>query len=63
MKALVDPTKCAGIGLCEATAPSVFEVGDDGLGRVVVDEVSADDVPAVQEAIGNCPARALALAD
>lgn len=61
MQAAVDLTKCAGIGLCEVTAPNVFEVSDDGQARVLGDEVAPEDVPAVQEAVANCPTGALSL--
>jgi len=30
MKVKVDTARCSGIGLCEVTAPTVFQVGDDG---------------------------------
>jgi ferredoxin len=62
MKVKVDTTKCSGIGLCEMTAPTVYEVGDDGQSHVLKDEPSADELSAVQEAIANCPTGALSIA-
>ncbi len=56
----VDRSRCLGTGGCEAVAPEVFEVGDDGVVRVLVDE--ADD-EAVRDAVHACPTMALALAD
>lgn len=38
MSVRVDPTKCSGIGLCEMTAPVVFEIGDDGQSHVLVED-------------------------
>lgn len=51
--------ECIGCGLCESTAADVFAINDDGVAEVVIDEVSADDEDAVQEAIDNCPVSAI----
>ncbi|TDL11698.1 ferredoxin [Mycolicibacterium obuense] len=59
----VDTTKCSGIGLCEATAPAVFEVGDDGQARVLEGEPDAADRSAAREAVDNCPTGALSFDD
>jgi ferredoxin len=63
MKVKVDTTKCSGIGLCEMTAATVFEVGDDGHSRVINAHPSADEMPDVEEAIANCPTAALSAED
>ena len=63
MKLKVDTTKCSGIGLCEMTAPGVYEVGDDGQSHVLKEEPSAAELPAVEEAIANCPTGALSMQD
>lgn len=57
----VDRTKCTGMGLCEASAPTLFEVGDDGQTHVLVDRLSESDVMLAEEAVANCPAMALSL--
>ena len=56
-----DRELCVGSGTCEAYAPEVFEVGDDGLVAVLRPEPSPGQLPAVREAVAGCPARALAL--
>jgi len=61
MKVRVDTTKCCGIGLCEATAPTVFEVGDDGQSHVINPEWSEDERPAVEQAVSDCPTGALSI--
>jgi ferredoxin len=61
MRVEIDRTKCSGMGLCEVTAPGVFEVGEDGQTHLLVDEISGDDIPMVEEAVSNCPAMALSL--
>jgi ferredoxin len=63
MRLRVDTTRCSGIGLCEMTAPAVYEVGDDGQSHVLKDEPSTDELPAVEEAIANCPTGALSMQD
>jgi ferredoxin len=63
MKVRVDPTKCSGIGLCEMTAPTVYEVGDDGQSHVLKEQPAADEMPAVEEAVANCPTGALSIED
>lgn len=61
MKVQVDHDKCTGIGLCEMTAPTVFEVGEDGQSHALHNEPSADELAAVEEAVANCPTEALSL--
>ena len=59
----VDKTKCSGIGLCEVTAPTVYEVGEDGQAFLLNESPAESDLPAVQEAIANCPTAALSIED
>ncbi|CAJ1581039.1 ferredoxin [[Mycobacterium] wendilense] len=61
MAVRVDTSKCSGIGLCEVTAPAVFEVGDDGQAHVLDENPPASERPAVEEAISNCPTVALSM--
>ncbi|OBI21429.1 ferredoxin reductase [Mycobacterium sp. E2327] len=61
MKVRVDTAKCSGIGLCEATAPTVFEIGDDGQSHVTTPEPSDDERAAVEEAVISCPTGALSI--
>jgi ferredoxin len=58
----VDRSRCLGTGGCEAVAPDVFEVGDDGVVRVLLEDVDGDD-DAVRDAVDACPTMALELAD
>jgi ferredoxin len=59
MRARVDQEMCVGTGMCEASAPDLFEVGDDGLSHVLRDDLPPDRVTAAREAADNCPTRAL----
>jgi ferredoxin len=61
MSARVDRAKCAGIGLCEMTAPTVFEVGEDGQSHVIDENPTGSDLAAAEEAVANCPAGALSI--
>ena len=63
MKLNVDTSKCSGIGLCEMAAPTVYKVGDDGQSHVLKDELSTEELPAVDEAIIGCPTGALSMQD
>jgi len=57
MKPRVDETACIGCGLCESMCSAVFQLGDDGIARVL----GADgDVEAnCREAIDACPTGAI----
>jgi ferredoxin len=59
----VDPTRCTGIGLCEMSAPDVFEIGDDGQSQVINANPIGDHLAAAQDAVANCPTRALSIGD
>ncbi len=63
MKPRIDHTKCSGIGMCEMTAPAVFEVGEDGLGVVIDENPPESERAAVEEAIANCPTGAVSFVD
>jgi ferredoxin len=61
VKLRVDLMKCAGIGLCEMTAPTVYQVGDDGQSHVLQDTPDDGEMAAVSEAVANCPTGALSI--
>ena len=61
MKIVVDRTKCAGLGLCEAVAPDIFEV-DDGGDLVVHDDAATDERRSeIDDAVEGCPTQALSM--
>lgn len=43
---------CLGCGACAGICPDVFELDDEGLAKVIVEET---EDPAVQDAIDGCP--------
>lgn len=60
MKVTVDHDRCEGHGKCEMAAPEVFELRDDDLSYVKVDDVSAELQSKVERAIRLCPRQAIA---
>ena len=62
MKVTVNKDKCQGCGVCEADAPEVFAVGDDGFAAVLLDEIPANLEDAVKQAIDDCPDSAIEIA-
>jgi ferredoxin len=58
-KAYVDPDLCIGCGLCSDLCPDIFELGDDGLAHVIVEEV--DDLDCATEARDSCPVEAISI--
>jgi len=59
----VDLERCLGSGSCEMLAPDLFEVGDDGVVRVLRPLGGDDDLALAQDAVSACPTRALSLVD
>jgi ferredoxin len=61
VKVGVDRDRCVGSGTCEALAPDVFEVDDDGVLTVLRAEPAEGEQSDVREAVTACPTRALTL--
>lgn len=61
MKATVDKDLCIGCGLCAETCPEVFEMNDDMIAIVIVDEVPAEHKDSAQAAADACPVEAIAI--
>lgn len=59
MKVYVDPDVCEGHGKCQEAAPGIFELRDDDLSYVLVDQVPAEFVEAARRAIKLCPRQAI----
>lgn len=61
VKVVVDRTRCAGLGLCEAVAPDIFEVDDAGDLVLRADAVSDTRRGDLEDAVSGCPTQALAI--
>jgi ferredoxin len=59
----VDRERCVGSGACEALAPDVFEVDDEGLLVVHRSRPAGSELADVEDAVRACPTRALSLAE
>jgi ferredoxin len=59
MKVSVDPDLCQGHARCWQICPNVFDLDDEGHASVAIDEVPAAFEDKVQEAVRNCPERAI----
>lgn len=58
---LVITDACVGHGVCESLASDLFEIGDDGVSHVLVDEVPAGRQEAARTGARSCPALAIEL--
>lgn len=63
MRIVVDRTRCTGLGMCEAEAPDVFEVQDDGTLVILNETPGADVREAVEMAVDGCPTEALSIVE
>jgi len=61
MRAIIDEEACTGCGLCEETCPEVFELGDDDVAKVIVDEIPEEAQDAAREAAESCPQEAITI--
>lgn len=63
MRIVVDRSKCSSIGLCEATADDIFQIGPDGALHILIEDISEDRRIDLEQACENCPTQALSIAD
>jgi ferredoxin len=59
MKVRVDPDLCEGHGKCEKAAPAVFELRDDDLSYVLMDDIPESERENVKNAVRLCPRQAI----
>lgn len=58
-RVVIDPKICSGTSNCVEDAPSAFEVGDDGIARVI----DLSDPEALLRGAQACPVEAIRLFD
>lgn len=63
MRIAVDYVKCTGLGMCEAEAPDLFEVQDDGSLKVLNETPPEDLRSALEAAVDSCPTEALSIVE
>ena len=59
MKVKVNKDACIGCGACTSIAEELFQINDEGLSEVKVEEVSAELSEKATEAIDSCPTGAI----
>ena len=59
MKVKVNPDVCIGCGACQAIAPDVFEINDDGIAQELSEEVKEEFVEDATDAKEGCPVNAI----
>ena len=59
MKVIVKKDVCIGCGACQAIAPDVFEINDDGIAQEISEEVKEEFVEDATDAKEGCPVNAI----
>jgi ferredoxin len=59
MRVTVDPDKCQGTGYCEMISSTVFELGPDGIAKVLESSVDESQRELMIEAQSTCPTQAI----
>ena len=62
-KIKVDWDLCESNAMCEALAPSHFEVDDDDYLQILKEDVTDDELAVVEQAVASCPKSALSIVD
>jgi ferredoxin len=63
MKIKVDFDLCESNALCEALAPTHFQIDDDDFLQVLDENVSEADLDSVRQAVAACPKSAISLVE
>jgi ferredoxin len=61
MKVQVNPELCSGCGPCVDICPEAFELNEEGVAAVKLDEVPAELLDACREAADSCPSEAISI--
>ena len=61
MKASVDHDVCIVSGMCTSIAPEIFQIGDDGLLHILLDDLTPELAEKADNAVLCCPVEALSL--
>ncbi|MCW2495302.1 ferredoxin [Jatrophihabitans sp.] len=63
MKVHVDVSRCESNAVCLAMAPEVFDLGDDGLVTLLVEDVDDALRSRVEGAVAGCPREVISLVE
>jgi ferredoxin len=59
MKVSIDESLCTGCSLCYTDVPEVFEMGSDGLAKVIQENPQGELAGKAKDAAANCPSEAI----
>lgn len=59
MKLKVNQITCIGCGACQAIAPDVFEINDEGLAIEIIEEIPEELLEDAKDAMEGCPVDAI----
>jgi ferredoxin len=63
MRVVIDELLCEGHALCQGIAPDIFDVGDDDMARVLMDDIPESRRDDVANAVRSCPKQAISIAE
>jgi ferredoxin len=63
MRMNVDYDRCTGLGVCEAMAPRVFRLDDDGTMRIVDRSLAVALRSSLEDVVSACPTQAITIVD
>jgi ferredoxin len=64
MRLQVDRNRCVGAGMCNLSAPEVFDQDDEEGHVILLDAAPAEDLHAVvREALTTCPSGAISISE
>jgi ferredoxin len=61
VKVSVDRDVCIVSGMCTSIAPEIFQIGDDGLLHILLEELTPELAERADNAVLCCPVEALSL--
>lgn len=59
MRIRVDEELCTGCAICADTCPNLFEMTEDGIAKVLVEEVPPEEESCAGEAADSCASEAI----
>jgi ferredoxin len=61
MRILIEPDRCTGHGRCYSLVSTLFDSDEEGHAIVLVDQLTAEQVPLAESAVMNCPEQAISI--
>ena len=59
MKVIIKNDACIGCGACSSIEPEIFEINNEGIAEVKVNEIPSDKETTTVEAVESCPTGAI----